>query len=61
MTAREVVERLREAGFIGYHGAKHDVFKHPDGRKTLVPRHKGDLPIGTLKAIQKDTNVTLIK
>ena len=59
MTAREVVEKLVDAGFSEHPGRHHTVLKHKDGRKTCVPRHKGDLPIGTLKAIEKQSKVKL--
>ena len=37
-------------------------FVYPiNGRSTRVPRLTGDLPIGTLKQIEKDTNVKLTK
>ncbi len=32
---------------------------HPDGRVTVVHRHKGDIPTGTLKAIERQTKVKL--
>jgi predicted RNase H-like HicB family nuclease len=28
---------------------------HPDGRKTVVWQHNGDIPFGTLKQIEKQT------
>lgn len=36
---REVVRILKRNGFVNKGGAKHDTFKHPDGRRTTVPRH----------------------
>lgn len=59
MTEREVVEKLLAAGFIEYPSRKHRTFKHPDGRITRVPRHKGDLRKGTLQAIQRQTGIDL--
>ncbi len=59
MTEIEVVKRLLKAGFIEFPGTKHRFFKHPDGRNTRVPRHKGDLPKGTLKAIEKQSQVKM--
>lgn len=37
---REVVRILKRNGFVNMGGAKHDTFKHPDGRRTTVPRHQ---------------------
>ena len=60
MTARELIARLQQAGFINKGGAKHDKLSHPDGRVTVVHRHKGDIPFGTLKNIEKQTGVRLL-
>ncbi len=55
MKKREVVARLREHGAILVGGSKHERWVSPGGDcKTSVPRHKGDLPKGTLKAIESD-------
>jgi predicted RNA binding protein YcfA (HicA-like mRNA interferase family) len=59
MTAQELVKRLEKAGFVNMHGRNHDKLAHPDGRVTVVHRHKGDIPLGTLKAIERQTHVKL--
>ena len=59
MTARELIQRLEKAGFVNKGGKSHDKLSHPDGRVTVVHRHKGDIPLGTLKAIEKQTKVKL--
>lgn len=59
MTARELINRLEQAGFINKGGRNHDKLVHADGRVTVVHRHKGDIPFGTLKAIEKQTLVKL--
>ncbi|MDR0465902.1 MAG: type II toxin-antitoxin system HicA family toxin [Deltaproteobacteria bacterium] len=59
MTARELIQRLEQAGFVGKDGAKHVKLRHPDGRVTVVHRHKGDIPHGTLKNIEKQSGVKL--
>lgn len=59
MTARELLKRLTEAGFVNMGGKGHDKMVHPDGRLTVVFRHKGDIPKGTLKAIERQTKVKL--
>jgi predicted RNA binding protein YcfA (HicA-like mRNA interferase family) len=60
MTARELIRLLTMAGFMVKGGRKHDKLVHPDGRVTVVHRHKGDIPLGTLKDIEKQTGVKLI-
>ena len=37
---RDVVRFLENKGFVNMGGANHDRFKHPDGRQTVVPRHR---------------------
>ena len=40
------------------HGkGSHLVFAHADGRKTTVPMHGKDIPLGTLRAIIKDLHM----
>ncbi len=62
MTAKEIVRSLKVAGFdeIGQKGA-HKKMRHAidKTRWTIVPMHKGDVPIGTLKAIETQTGVKL--
>lgn len=51
MTAREVIQRLRQEGWAERAGkGSHRVF-NKDGRIVVVPTHRGDLPIGTLRSI----------
>lgn len=53
MTKRELERLLREAGYRMRTGGKHDVWVK-EGRPPIpVPRHKGDIPIGTAKNILK--------
>ena len=59
MTARELIKRLKQAGFELKEGKGHDKMVHPDGRVTVIWRHKGDIPLGTLRAIEKQTKVSL--
>jgi predicted RNA binding protein YcfA (HicA-like mRNA interferase family) len=59
MTAQELIKRLEKAGFVNIGGRNHDKLAHPDGRITVIHRHKGDIPFGTLKAIEKQTKVKL--
>ncbi len=57
---REVVKRLRKLGFVFYRQGKgsHEIWRHPDGRWTTVPRH-GSKTISrrTMKAILDDVGM----
>lgn len=59
MTAKELIQKLEKAGFVNQGGARHDKLVHPDGRVTVIYRHKGDIPQGTLKAISRQCGVPL--
>lgn len=58
MNSREIIKRLQEEGFefISQKGS-HKKFRHPDGRITIVPEHKKDLPKGTLGEIERQTQI----
>lgn len=60
MKSSEVLQRLRQEGFeqVGQRGS-HIKMRHPDGRTTIIPHPKKDLPKGTLKAIEKQANISL--
>jgi len=58
--ADKVVKALASIGFqtIRQHGS-HLVMKHPDGRVTVVPIHKGEeLGRGILRKIAKDAHIS---
>jgi predicted RNA binding protein YcfA (HicA-like mRNA interferase family) len=61
MKSRDVIRALEKAGFakVGQKGS-HVQFKHPQrpGRVT-VPHPESDLPIGTLKSIERQSGVKL--
>lgn len=57
---RELIQVLKKLGFFEHaeRGTSHLVFKHPDGRRTVVSRHPGkDIPRGTLRGILNDINI----
>jgi len=59
MNSAELIKRLERAGFklVGVRGSHHK-YKHPDGRMTIVPHPKKDLPIGlVLKILRKDAGI----
>jgi len=61
MHSREVIRRLIDAGWFEVtQVGSHKQFKHPTktGRVT-VPYPKRDLPLGTLKSIEKQAGIKL--
>jgi predicted RNA binding protein YcfA (HicA-like mRNA interferase family) len=61
MNSREVIRRLIDAGwFEATQVGSHKQFKHATktGRVT-VPHPKRDLPLGTLKSIEKQAGIKL--
>ena len=58
---REVVERLVSLGFLEIRQrGSHKQFRHPDGRCTTVPFHRGrDISPILLRQIAKDIGVTV--
>jgi len=53
MTKREIEKLLKQAGFIKKSGGRHDIWVKEGFPPIHVPRHKGDIPIGTAKSILK--------
>lgn len=63
MTYRDIVERLRKHGFVFDRQAKgsHEIWRNPvTRRRTTVPRHSGDLPVGTTRAIIRQTDLSVV-
>ena len=59
LSAREVLDRLRRAGFVAVRQAgSHKVLRHADGRQTYVAMHPGTLPTGTFRKILKQAGFT---
>lgn len=61
MSSREVIRRLVEDGWYEVaHAGSHKQFKHRSkaGRVT-VPHPKRDIPLGTLKSIEKQAGIRL--
>jgi predicted RNA binding protein YcfA (HicA-like mRNA interferase family) len=61
MTAREVVARLKAEGWILVRSkGSHAQYRHPDRPDLVtVPMHTGDLPLGTLKSIERQSGIKL--
>lgn len=63
MDSRTVIGLLRAEGWI-YKGARgsHHQFYHPARpRKVTIPHPRKDIPIGTLRSIERQSGVTLIR
>jgi predicted RNA binding protein YcfA (HicA-like mRNA interferase family) len=58
-TPREVIAKLKRAGFEEVRQTGSHLFlRHSDGRLTFVAMHRGDIPIGTMRKILKQANLT---
>ncbi len=61
-TAKEVIQKLRQAGFVFDRQAKgsHEIWYNPTThRRVVVPNHPGLLPKGTLRAIVRESGLTV--
>jgi predicted RNA binding protein YcfA (HicA-like mRNA interferase family) len=61
MDSRDVIKQLKKDGWYEVnHVGSHKQFKHPTktGRVT-VPHPKRDIPLGTLKSIEKQAEIKL--
>ena len=62
MTYREVIRALRQLDFQFDRQAKgsHEIWRNPQTRRYVtIPNHPGTLRIGTLRAIIRQTGVTV--
>jgi predicted RNA binding protein YcfA (HicA-like mRNA interferase family) len=59
VSGRQVIKALQRAGFIPMRTkGSHHFLRHPDGRKTVVPVHAGEiLGPGLLNQILKDVEI----
>lgn len=56
---KKIEKVLKKLGFISRSGkGSHVVFKHSDGRRTVVPVHNRPIRIGTLKAILRQVDLS---
>lgn len=57
---RQIEKVLIQFGFNGSPAKSgHVVFKHPDGRRTVVPGHNRPVRKGTLRAILRQAKITV--
>ncbi|MGC2890737.1 MAG: type II toxin-antitoxin system HicA family toxin [Candidatus Acidiferrum sp.] len=61
MSSREVIQRLRGDGWYEVaHEGSHKQFKHSTKKgRVTVPHPVRDIPIGTLRSIEKQANIRL--
>jgi len=56
---RSIEKALIKSGFVPRPGkGSHVVYKHSDGRRTVVPCHNRPVRIGTLRAILRQADIT---
>mgnify|MGYP001054289370 CR=1 FL=1 len=60
VTARQVVRVAERLGFVlRRQRGSHALYRRDaDGARLVIPAHKGDLPIGTLRGIIEDMGIT---
>ena len=59
---RQIIKKLKRLGFTFDRQAagSHEIWYNPDSDKyTTIPNHPGDMPEGTLKAILKQSDITV--
>ena len=59
---REIVKKMEIAGFEFFREAKgsHEIwFNSANNKYTTIPRHRGDMPEGTLRNIIKQAGLTV--
>lgn len=61
MRSRDIIRALKAAGFVQVNQkGSHVQFKHPMfGSRVTVPHPKDDLPIGTLRSIERQSGIRL--
>ncbi|MFZ7134118.1 MAG: type II toxin-antitoxin system HicA family toxin [Eubacteriales bacterium] len=60
LTGEQIIKALNKAGFqVLRQKGSHVYLKHPDGRATVVPMHKGEsMGRGLLRKILKDSEIS---
>jgi len=53
---RDLIRLLEMNGFRNLGGRNHDKYKHPDGRQTVVPRHR-EIDNDTARGIKKQAGL----
>jgi len=57
-SSKRIIRIIESAGFV-LHRVKgsHHIFKHPNGKRAVVPHPKKDLPKGTFYSILKQAGI----
>ena len=60
ISPQKLIRVLKKLGFREHaeRGTSHLIFSHPDGRRTTVSRHRGDIKKGTLAGILRDLQIS---
>ena len=57
---RELARKLRRAGYVEIRTSRHPVYYLAEKNLTIpVPRHAGDVPKGTLRAIVREMGISV--
>ena len=57
---RELAAKLRRAGYVEIRTSRHPVYYLAEKNITIpVPAHPGDVPIGTLRAIVREMDISV--
>lgn len=62
MKSHEVIRKLRKAGFVKWRqrGSHLSLYRETDGKALTIPVHfQKDIPIGTLRAIIRESGLTV--
>lgn len=58
MKAKELIKLLEQNGFeLQKIKGSHHLYKHPNGKRTVVPLHNKEIPKSTLNAILKQSGL----
>jgi len=61
-TYRKIIRKLKRLGFVFHRQAagSHEIWYNPSTKRyTTIPNHPGDMPEGTLRAILKQSNISV--
>ncbi|HXW53628.1 MAG TPA: type II toxin-antitoxin system HicA family toxin [Myxococcota bacterium] len=61
MTKKEIEKLLQAAGFERKPGGRHDIWVKTGFPPIPVPRHKGDIPLGTTRSILRSAGLAGVK
>ena len=57
-SSKEIIRKLLENGFVFKRSkGSHHIYKHPNGKRIVVPHPKKDLPKGTYYSILKQAGL----